>query len=212
MTEPLKRVRVAAAAITRGAGYRQPVADSESLWHGPGWELSRGPKIRPDPRPDEPAAANRAVLDTLPVPYSGPSAGIMGPGGRLPWLVRSAIAGSAGAAALDLTGALERRLTPRAVKPPRIGALYGIGLGVLHGVLRMRTGEPRASLVLGGALVGFTLTTAPLVGWGPAPWRSSTNELALKVTHDAAYAAAVGTTHYVVRELMRGDWTLKLYD
>jgi hypothetical protein len=70
----------------------------------------------------------QVVFDTLPVPYSEPSSVLGGYSRRLPWLLRSLIAGAAGAALIR----------------PRTA----LALGLAHGWLRRRTCEPRASLML----------------------------------------------------------------
>jgi hypothetical protein len=68
---------------------------------------------------------------------------------------------------------------------------YGSAFGLLHGELRRRIGEPRASVAFGGTLMTATLTLFPLLGRTPPPWRWPPDTLATSLGTHVAYVAAV---------------------
>ena len=76
---------------------------------------------------------------------------------------------------------------------------YGSAFGLLHGELRRRVGEPRASLLFGGTLMTATLTLFPLLGRTPPPWRWSPDMLATSLGTHVAYVAAVAAVDDAVR-------------
>ena len=47
---------------------------------------------------------------------------------------------------------------------------YGSAFGVVHVLLRNRLGEPRATLIFGGALATVTSVAFPVLGGTPPPW------------------------------------------
>jgi hypothetical protein len=68
---------------------------------------------------------------------------------------------------------------------------YGSAFGLLHGVLRRRLGEPRASALFGGTLMTATVTLFPLLGRTPPAWRWPADVLATCIGTHAAYVSAV---------------------
>ena len=68
---------------------------------------------------------------------------------------------------------------------------YGSAFGLLHGVLRRRLGEPRASALFGGTLMTATVTLFPLLGRTPPAWRWPADVLATCIGTHAAYVTAV---------------------
>ena len=140
---------------------------------------------------------------------------------RLPWPLRSILAGTAGTATLTLAYKLEHRLrrTDRpldyddSLVPGQIVASilrldhvtgreeedlglalrwgYGSAFGLWHGILRRRLAEPWASLAFGGTLMTATLTLFPLLGRTPPPWRWRPQVMATSLATHAAYTVAV---------------------
>ena len=139
---------------------------------------------------------------------------------RLPWPVRSVLAGAAGTAALSLSYVVERRvrrarqvdyddsLVPGEIvcsilhlhqvtrrfeyeAGMRLRWSYGSGFGLLHGWLRRRVDEPWASLGFGGTLLTLTFTMFPLLGHTPPPWRWPRGYVASELLTHAAYVGAV---------------------
>lgn len=140
---------------------------------------------------------------------------------RVPWPVRSVLAGAAGTAALSLSYEVERRLRRRrqvdyddSLVPGEIVCsilhlhqvtrrfeyeagmglrwAYGSGFGLLHGLLRQRVDEPAASLGFGGVLLTMTFTMFPLLGGTPPPWRWPRGYVASELLTHAAYVGTVG--------------------
>src|SRR4051795_745943 len=68
---------------------------------------------------------------------------------------------------------------------------YGSAFGLVHGELRRRIGEPRASVAFGSILMTATLTLFPLLGRTPPPWRWGGAMLATSFGTHAAYVAGV---------------------
>jgi hypothetical protein len=143
---------------------------------------------------------------------------------RLPWPIRSILAGTAGTAALSLCYELGHRSSRRprgpldyddSVVPGRIVVSilnlhnvtnrekndlglalrwsYGSVFGLWHGILRRRSGEPRATAIFAGTLMSATLTMFPLLGRTPPPWRWPRGYLTTSLLTHAAYVAAVAT-------------------
>lgn len=140
---------------------------------------------------------------------------------RLPWPIRSILAGTAGTATLTLAYKLEHRLRHTgqpldyddSVVPGEIVASvlrldhvtgreenelglalrwsYGSAFGLWHGILRRRLAEPWASLAFGGTLITATLTMFPLLGRTPPPWRWRPDVMATCLATHAAYTVAV---------------------
>lgn len=139
---------------------------------------------------------------------------------RLPWLVRSIVAGAAGTAALSLSYVVERRvrrtrqadyddsLVPGGIvcsilhlhqvtdqleyeAGMALRWTYGSAFGVLHGWLRRRVDEPLASLGFGGVLLTMTFTMFPALGHTPPPWRWPRGYVASELLTHAAYVGAV---------------------
>ena len=147
---------------------------------------------------------------------------------RMPWPLRSVLAGSAGTAALTLSYVAERRVrhggqadyddslvpggivcsilhlhqvTDRMEYDAGMGLRwsYGSAFGLLHGWLRRRTGEPWASLGFGGVLLTMTFTMFPLLGHTPPPWRWPKGYVASELLTHAAYVGAVGLVDDLAR-------------
>jgi hypothetical protein len=140
---------------------------------------------------------------------------------RLPWPVRSVLAGTAGTAVLTLCYEVERRLRQKrgpldyddSLVPGRIVVSilhlhhvtaheedelglalrwsYGSAFGIWHGLLRRRREEPWAALLFGTTLMGATLTLFPLLGRTPPPWRWPPGYLATSSFTHAAYTVTV---------------------
>ena len=140
---------------------------------------------------------------------------------RMPWLVRSVLAGAAGTAVMTVVYEAERRIrhsrrgldyddsivpgqivagilhlhnvTPR--EDVELGMAlrmgYGSAFGIWHGLLRMRLSEPWAGLAFGATLLGATFTAFPVLGRTPPPWRWPPDVLATALGTHAAYAATV---------------------
>ena len=68
---------------------------------------------------------------------------------------------------------------------------YGSAFGLMHGTLRRRLGEPRASAVFGTMLMTATLTLFPLLGRTPPPWHWGADVIATSFGTHACYVAAV---------------------
>lgn len=139
---------------------------------------------------------------------------------RLPWPVRSVVAGAAGTAALSLSYVVERRVRRArqvdyddSLVPGEIVCSildlqhvtrrfeyeagmalrwsYGSGFGLLHGWLRRHVDEPWASLGFAGTLLTLTFTMFPLLGHTPPPWRWPRGYVASELLTHAAYVGAV---------------------
>jgi hypothetical protein len=76
---------------------------------------------------------------------------------------------------------------------------YGSAFGILHGLLRRRTGEPAAGAAFGAALLTMTMTLFPLLGRTPPPWRWSRGFLMTCVGTHAVYAAVVAKVDDTLR-------------
>lgn len=142
---------------------------------------------------------------------------------KLPWPVRSVIAGAAGTTAMTLAYGSERRIRHAtdqldyddSLVPGQIvaGVLhlpnvtdrgdaelgtalrwgYGSAFGVWHGTLRKIMPEPWAALVFGATLMTATFTLFPLLGKTPPPWKWPPDVLATAIGTHAAYVLAVAT-------------------
>ena len=75
---------------------------------------------------------------------------------------------------------------------------YGSAFGMMHGLLRRRLGEPRASLVFGGMLMSATFSLFPLLGRTPPPWKWPTDVLATSLGTHVAYVTGVALTDAVL--------------
>ena len=78
---------------------------------------------------------------------------------------------------------------------------YGSAFGIAHVVLRSRLGEPRATLLFGGALMSMTLSMFPLLGRTPPPWRWTGDSIVTCLVTHAAYIATAAATDDVLRAL-----------
>src|SRR4051794_22690134 len=76
---------------------------------------------------------------------------------------------------------------------------YGSVFGLLHGTLRRRVAEPRASAAFGGTLMTATLTLFPLLGRTPPPWRWPADVMATSLGTHAAYVMAVAAVDDRIR-------------
>ncbi|HEY6568415.1 MAG TPA: hypothetical protein VI341_12945 [Actinomycetota bacterium] len=142
---------------------------------------------------------------------------------KIPWPVRSVIAGAAGTTAMSLAYGSERRIRHATTQldyddslvPGQIvaGVLhlpnvtdkgdaelgtalrwgYGSAFGVWHGTLRKVMPEPWAALVFGATLMTATFTLFPLLGKTPPPWKWPPDVLATAIGTHAAYVLAVAT-------------------
>ncbi|HEY5859239.1 MAG TPA: hypothetical protein VIX62_03030, partial [Actinomycetota bacterium] len=140
---------------------------------------------------------------------------------KIPWPVRSVIAGAAGTTAMSLAYGSERRLRHATTQldyddslvPGQIvaGVLhlpnvtdrgdaelgsalrwgYGSAFGLWHGTLRKVMPEPWAALVFGATLMTATFTLFPILGKTPPPWRWPSDVLLTAVGTHAAYVVAV---------------------
>lgn len=140
---------------------------------------------------------------------------------KLPWPVRSVMAGTAGTASMTLSYAAERRLRSKvgpldyddSLVPGEIVAgimhlsnvtdheanalglalrwSYGSVFGIWHGILRRRIAEPWASLAFGATLMTATLSLFPLLGRTPPPWRWPPSVIVTAFGTHAAYVTAV---------------------
>lgn len=152
----------------------------------------------------------------------------MTPARRLPWPLRSVLAGAAGTAALSLCYVLEEKVRHRrqvdyddSLVPGQIvlsilnvqhvtrrekqeaGLVlrwtYGSAFGIWHGLLRRRVGEPAASLAFGGTLLTATFTLFPLLGHTPPPWRWPRGYVVSELFTHAAYVGAVAAVDSALR-------------
>jgi hypothetical protein len=184
----------------------------------------------------EPARQQVVVFDTLPVPYSETSYVISGPARRLPWLTRSLLAGAAGAAAVGtLEMLVDRSPLPRGARgdgvpryptitrlsqlgdpshrrPVAARAGYAAALGLVHGTLRRRTCEPRASLTAGAGLAALTVSLLSPLGRTPPPWRWRPLDFVYTSAVHTVYAVAVKLAHQRIWKLQTGYWTARLFD
>jgi hypothetical protein len=152
---------------------------------------------------------------------------------RIPWVVRSVLAGAAGTTAMTLAYEAERRIrgSRRALDyddslvPGRIvaGVLhldnvtpsedrelgmalrlgYGSAFGVWHGILARFMPEPYAALAFGATLMTATFAGFPLLGRTPPPWRWPADVLASAVGTHVVYVLAVATVDDVLRPSTR---------
>lgn len=140
---------------------------------------------------------------------------------KVPWPVRSVIAGAAGTTAMTLAYRTERRVRHATTQldyddslvPGEIvaGILhlpnvtdredadlglalrwgYGSVFGVWHGTLRKVMPEPWAALVFGATLMTATFTLFPVLGKTPPPWRWPPDVVLTALGTHAAYVIAV---------------------
>jgi len=68
---------------------------------------------------------------------------------------------------------------------------YGSAFGLAHGLLHRRVGEPAASVIFGGTLIGATFSLFPLLGHTPPPWRWPADVIATSLGTHAAYVLTV---------------------
>jgi hypothetical protein len=80
---------------------------------------------------------------------------------------------------------------------------YGSAIGLWHGILRRRFGEPRASLIFAATLMSATFSLFPLLGRTPPPWRWPPDVMATCLGTHAAYVSAVAAADDGVRRLGR---------
>jgi len=147
---------------------------------------------------------------------------------KIPWVVRSVIAGAAGTAVMTLAYEAERRVrgSRRALdyddsavpgvivanvldlkgltakEDLELGLAlrtgYGSAFGLWHGVLRRFLPEPYAALAFGTTLLGATFTAFPLLGRTPPPWQWPPDVLATAVGTHVAYVVAVAVVDDVL--------------
>jgi len=70
---------------------------------------------------------------------------------------------------------------------------YGSAFGLAHGFLRRRIGEPGASAIFGGTLLGATFSLFPLLGHTPPPWRWPADMIATCLGTHAVYVITVAS-------------------
>jgi hypothetical protein len=75
---------------------------------------------------------------------------------------------------------------------------YGSAFGMMHGLLRRRLGEPRASIIFGGMLMTATFSLFPLLGRTPPPWKWAPDVLATSLGTHVVYVAGVALTNAVL--------------
>jgi hypothetical protein len=154
---------------------------------------------------------------------------------RLPWPLRSVLAGTAGTAALTLSYTVERRLRRASgsldyddsLVPGQIVVSilhlphvtqredydvgmalrwsYGSAFGLAHGLLRRRVSEPAATVIFGSILMSATLSLFPLLGRTPPPWRWPAGYLATSLATHAVYAGTVGAVDDRLRRAARAS-------
>jgi hypothetical protein len=154
---------------------------------------------------------------------------------RLPWPLRSVLAGTAGTAALTLSYTVERRLRRASgsldyddsLVPGQIVVSilhlphvtqredydvgmalrwsYGSAFGLAHGLLRRRVSEPAATVIFGSILMSATLSLFPLLGRTPPPWRWPPGYLATSLATHAVYAGTVGAVDDRLRRAARAS-------
>jgi hypothetical protein len=140
---------------------------------------------------------------------------------KIPWVVRSVIAGAAGTAVMTLAYEAERRVRVSrtaldyddSIVPGQIVANildlkgltaredlelglmlragYGSAFGIWHGILHRFMPEPYAALAFGTTLLGATFTAFPLLGRTPPPWEWPKDVLATAVGTHVAYVVTV---------------------
>jgi hypothetical protein len=140
---------------------------------------------------------------------------------RIPWPVRSVLAGAAGTSAMTLVYAGERRLRQRrepldyddSLVPGQIVASimhlphvtnreenelglalrwsYGSAFGLWHGLLHRKFAEPWASALFATTLMSATFSMFPLLGHTPVPWRWRKDVMATCLATHLAYVTAV---------------------
>ena len=147
---------------------------------------------------------------------------------RIPWVVRSVLAGAAGTTAMTLAYEAERRwrgsrraldyddslvpgqivagvlhlgnVTPR--EDVELGMAlrlgYGSAFGVWHGILKRAMPEPYAALAFATTLMTATFAGFPLLGRTPPPWRWPPDVLATALGTHAVYVLAVAAVDDVL--------------
>jgi hypothetical protein len=140
---------------------------------------------------------------------------------KLPWPVRSVIAGAAGTTTMTVAYNLEHRVrhatrpldyddslvpgqivagimhlphvTDREEEDLGLALRWGYGsmFGIWHGILRRRFGEPRASLGFFATLMTATLSLFPILGRTPPPWRWRKDVMATALGTHVAYVAGL---------------------
>jgi hypothetical protein len=147
---------------------------------------------------------------------------------RIPWVVRSVLAGAAGTMAMTFAYEAERRVRGArtaldyddSLVPGQIvaGVLhlgnitqredvelgmalrlgYGSAFGVWHGILKRAMPEPYAALAFGSTLMTATFAGFPLLGRTPPPWRWPKDVLATALGTHVVYVLAVATVDDVL--------------
>ena len=149
---------------------------------------------------------------------------------KIPWPVRSVVAGTVGTAAMSLAYATERRVR-HATEPldyddsivpgqivanvlhlPAVTARgdtelglalrwgYGSVFGVWHGLLRRRLAEPWASLAFGATLMTATFSLFPIMGQTPPPWRWPASVLLTSIGTHVVYVTALAVADDAMRD------------
>jgi hypothetical protein len=143
---------------------------------------------------------------------------------KIPWVVRSVLAGAVGTAAMTLAYEGERRIRGSAraldyddsIVPGQIvaGVLhlgnltpredlelglalrvgYGSAFGIWHGVLHRFLPEPYAAAAFGTTLITATFTAFPLLGRTPPPWQWPRDVLLTALGTHAVYTLGVALT------------------
>jgi len=155
-------------------------------------------------------------------------------GVRVPWPVRSIVAGAAGTAAMSAAYGSERRLRggklqldydDSLVPGQIVGSVlhlpdvtdreaadlglalrwgYGSAFGIWHGTLKKFLPEPWASLAFGATLMSATLSLFPLMGKTPPPWKWPADVLVTSFGTHAAYVLTVAAVDDTLRSDDRG--------
>lgn len=76
---------------------------------------------------------------------------------------------------------------------------YGSAFGVVHVLLRNRLGEPRATLIFGGALATVTSVAFPVLGGTPPPWRWPVDAQISSAGSHAAYILTASALDNLLR-------------
>lgn len=76
---------------------------------------------------------------------------------------------------------------------------YGSAFGIAHVILRSRLGEPRATLLFGGALMTMTFSMFPLLGRTPPPWKWTGDSMVTCLATHAAYIGTAAATDDILR-------------
>ena len=111
----------------------------------------------------------------------------------------------------QILGRVMTRLHLRAPEDRDLGLVlrwsYGPAFALVHGKLRSGIAEPWASVIFGAAVMGTTLSSFPLLGGTPPPWRWPADVVATSLRTHAAYVFTVAVADRTVGRLARGSST-----